>query len=1125
MSNNYHLENIRTLLTLGFTSEELRRFCYDDPEFRSVYNQLAQNSGKAEIIDHLIEYADRKIQFDKLLAWAKEHNLPRYKEHQPYYLTSQPSASLRDLSKKSERTEKQRMDRRRRFADHIESEIRRLNNLEEWRDYRFTELEAEIEAEGRRRTFSLFPFFSKTGSGLRREQSLSKALEVSQERLILLEGDPGSGKSVALRYVAQSMARRAMKAKNTKSVIPIYVTLKELERNEDQVIDRNLIETFVLKSLNRANDRDIEEFLEEEFDEGLENGTWLFLFDSFDEIPEVLSSTEADVTIRRYADAISDFLHGLNQCRGIIASRQFRGPGQSGWPRFRILPLSETRRLELIQKAELKPDLEKYLIGGLGAAEQEIRSMASNPLFLGLLCEHVRTGHAFPENVHSVFETYVNTRLTRDQERLQRRFALTPVEIRLAAENLAFCMSADIGLGLSPSRESLAAALERRGFTLPDRFATLLDGLEYIKLARSEVATKAGESKSFTFAHRRFQEYFATCIVLRQPELVTPTQLLTDARWRETAVVMCQTQPVEALLPIIEEARSLLSKIVDDTPDLIDTPLAYVETFATTAKSNETGENKNLPKPFSWPAGVLHLLGLLQAGFSGRLGELPDDIRLQAGRLILSASIAGTLPDKKCALEVAGIVPQPILVWLLRDAFATQSQWLKEVAYRQTARLSQLPEDITNSIRQALINMLVGGRLQREYHTTHAHLSRLDNATHFLSILRLLLQVRWLDRIFLLFLLCMIAIFWQKWSIWQVWPFLELSNTNLLMLTLVLLIFSYWTLFDSAYVINQISTSGKEYKLVSVEALFTGFIGLYARLFLPFPPTIFNFLLPFAFSAIFAVLAARTGQFIHPFFWFLMPLWPILYFGRNTKKALAWLKQNRRSVYGVLIVIGLSLLLPLLKIPFIIIEFYFLTIGVLVMLPSLPFLKEALEEALVKIYWIKDWFTWYKWIHSRQVLVTGQEFLNLLTQYHIDTFRLRFIGIVQAQGLLVFTAETDDLIEDLTLTLEREYRLRYSEGILRRSQFNAALIRLAEFRIDLYFQGLQEMWLDQTKHKSLTDNLNEPALIPASKSKIFERWYTDYAKGKNRLAKWDSQVLDEFSKLLEQVRANRGINR
>jgi hypothetical protein len=48
--------------------------------------------------------------------------------------------------------------RYRRFAKHVENEINRLDLQEEWKDYRFAELEAEVEAEGRRRAFPLLPF-------------------------------------------------------------------------------------------------------------------------------------------------------------------------------------------------------------------------------------------------------------------------------------------------------------------------------------------------------------------------------------------------------------------------------------------------------------------------------------------------------------------------------------------------------------------------------------------------------------------------------------------------------------------------------------------------------------------------------------------------------------------------------------------------------------------------------------------------------------------------------------------------------------------------------------------------------------------------------------------------------
>jgi hypothetical protein len=95
MNPNYRLPNIRALLTAGFTVKELRRFCYDTPEFRAVYDQLAANTGKAELIDRLLEHAERKDLLDILLAWAEAESPAKYAQHQPYELsaiTSPPPA-------------------------------------------------------------------------------------------------------------------------------------------------------------------------------------------------------------------------------------------------------------------------------------------------------------------------------------------------------------------------------------------------------------------------------------------------------------------------------------------------------------------------------------------------------------------------------------------------------------------------------------------------------------------------------------------------------------------------------------------------------------------------------------------------------------------------------------------------------------------------------------------------------------------------------------------------------------------------------------------------------------------------------------------------------------------------
>lgn len=80
----YNLKNIRALLTQGFNDADLRRFCFDEPAFRAVYDDLAGLTGKTAIVDRLLEYAQQQELIASLLAWAKEQNPARYKSQGPY---------------------------------------------------------------------------------------------------------------------------------------------------------------------------------------------------------------------------------------------------------------------------------------------------------------------------------------------------------------------------------------------------------------------------------------------------------------------------------------------------------------------------------------------------------------------------------------------------------------------------------------------------------------------------------------------------------------------------------------------------------------------------------------------------------------------------------------------------------------------------------------------------------------------------------------------------------------------------------------------------------------------------------------------------------------------------------
>lgn len=76
--------NIRNLLIKGFTSQELRTFCFDTDEFRAVYDKTTTNTDRTRIAHLIIEHAEQRNQFEVLLAWAKSQNPDKYAEYGPY---------------------------------------------------------------------------------------------------------------------------------------------------------------------------------------------------------------------------------------------------------------------------------------------------------------------------------------------------------------------------------------------------------------------------------------------------------------------------------------------------------------------------------------------------------------------------------------------------------------------------------------------------------------------------------------------------------------------------------------------------------------------------------------------------------------------------------------------------------------------------------------------------------------------------------------------------------------------------------------------------------------------------------------------------------------------------------
>lgn len=653
-----------------------------------------------------------------------------------------------------------KIEDRRELAKVVFSFVDSINKGSQWDKRRFTELEVEVRDAKTRRPH-LLP--GRTRSW--RVESLREAVRQTSDPVILLEAEAGAGKSVTLREFAQKLAAKAESPlHSSQSQIAVYIDLKALTRDpSSEPIDSALIERFVINSLNDANfpESDLPSSMRTEIAEGRNKGSWLYLFDSFDELPEIVNATtDANEKIQQYTAAIKAFLGFKAKSRAIIASRPFRGPNVPDWPRFRLVDLSEARQHDLIAKFfRAKPSLANdgtTLIGELRNASSSISSLAANPLFLSLLCERSSLGLALPSNILDVFEGYMQSRMADRSADLERRFQTTPAELRLFAEHIAFAMTADASVGFSAKRGAILESLKFPSATLIPRH-DLFDALEDIGIASRRATLRSApsitqEDLPFSFAHRRFQEFFATCILRNHPKIVSFDELLLDGKWRETLVALLQNQSKEAIDPILARATQLLDG-------------AYSSLSAST----------QCLRPFFWPQSSLHILSELQDGLNNR-PDVSLGVRAVCSQLINAAWVSGNTSDKKLALQVVGSALPETVLDLIRKAFPSDFELLREVAYRQAAQLNPIPLDIAQAINASLLRMAFNGRLRRERYAVFFHLGRLTDPAPFLRTARLCLTASILDVVMSVFSFAGISLMIPSWLKEHPWPAASISQ-------------------------------------------------------------------------------------------------------------------------------------------------------------------------------------------------------------------------------------------------------------------------------------------------------------------------------------------------------------
>lgn len=235
-----------------------------------------------------------------------------------------------------------------------------------------------------------------------------------------------------------------------------------------------------------------------------------------------------------------------------------------------------------------------------------------------------------------------------------------------------------------------------------------------------------------------------------------------------------------------------------------------------------------------------------------------------------------------------------------------------------------------------------------------------------------------------------------------------------------------------------------------------------------------------------------------------MPIWPLLYAAQNTRKLLTTVSGMLREHWRTLIM-G----------PLLVTAMIFLSLPLIVVLfPIMPIYLIA-----ESIHWIRDWIQWRRCTRGHGASITGQEFLELVGQYHHRRFRNLFTRFVREQCLLIAVEDTETLVNRLALAVEQAMLMIRKEAVekMQAKWWSIRSMKSAIAAIKYIVTASLKI-----RPKKVDYLLPKRVGSTLSASDFFDLWYAEYiGEDKQLLAGLGPEFLDEICMLLEQVRASR----
>jgi hypothetical protein len=331
---------------------------------------------------------------------------------------------------------------------------------------------------------------------------------IRSQKVTVVEGESGSGKSQLLRHVVREMATPSNYVKW--HFLPVYVSYADLYRNHNLDIAR-----FLSESTFSA------------FPEQIKDGAVVVVIvDGFDEL--LIEDRCVEEELKRLVTSAEELPH----VKVVLATRplnilDYRKLLPSKSPAYEINPLSLKQVMEFFQHICKSISISNRLLEDIKSSDL-FKQLPRSPISAILLAQIVNDNQEdLPSNLTDVYTRYSQLMLglwdVRKGLQSQKEFeAATNIIMRIAA----YFVENDLPyIGEGEAREFFQEYLDKRNFTI-------VPGTLFTRTITRSGIIQMDKSNRVYFKHRSFAEYYYALGKFRQPDDKFVNHRVYRAAWR-----------------------------------------------------------------------------------------------------------------------------------------------------------------------------------------------------------------------------------------------------------------------------------------------------------------------------------------------------------------------------------------------------------------------------------------------------------------------------------------------------------------------------------------------------------------------------------------------------------------